>query len=165
MESDGLYFSLIAMTTVGFGDFRPWRATTGVAMYDLHLEGEPAHAEIRRALARAFGLDDERIVLVSEVCDMPAPSPSIVACVVRSRGGQFRVSLEIYPGEPTAVPEAEFASRVCRELGCRCLISDDSLNPYRWLLVTAEAEPQPVQVSPLHLDDDLAFVLEPSGSR
>ena len=134
-------------------------------MYDLHLEGEPSPAEIRQALARAFGLDDERIRLVPEVCELPVPSPSTVACVVHSRGGQFRVSLEIYPGEPTAVPEAEFASRVCRELGCRCLISDDSLNPYRWLLVTAEAEPQPVQVSPLHLDDDLAFVLEPSGSR
>lgn len=130
-------------------------------MYDLHLEGEPSRASIRRALAEAFGLDEEGIILVAEVCELPVPSASTVACVVRGRGGQFRVSLEIYPGGPTELAEPEFARRVCRQLGCRCLISDDSINPYRWLLVTGTAEPQPVHVSARSLDCDLAFVLDP----
>jgi hypothetical protein len=130
-------------------------------MYDLHLEGEPSHADIRRALAETLGLDETAIILVAEVYQLPVPSASAVACVVRDRGGQFRVSLEIYPGAASDIPESDFAMRMCRHLKCRCLISDDSTNPYRWLLVTGSAEPQPVYVSVRHLDDDGAFVLDP----
>lgn len=95
--------------------------------------------ELQVALARAFGLEDSRVLVVSSLMEAPSVSGSHLICVPTVRSGQFPWGLSLYAirldGDPS---EPAVAGSVAGALGCSCLVPDESLDPYLRYLVSGD---------------------------
>lgn len=124
-----------------------------------------------------YGLQAERVMTVDEVqrlCLDLAPTPIILASELDSlaqmpdryailtvdtaRGG-FPTIID-YSTTHATLPEWEFAARFSTAAQTRCLLPEDTINPFRWLLADTTGEVRPVHVD---IDDDgdtEAFTIE-----
>jgi hypothetical protein len=73
------------------------------------------------------------------------PVPGAVQCDVWYTGGEFPTVVDCYL-VPAGVAESAAAREVAARLGRRCLLPDDSLDPTRYLLVSADGAIRPVHV-------------------
>lgn len=111
---------------------------------------------LRVGVAGALGIDDSAVFVVDSVEDAPTPRAGTAVCERRSIGGQFPFLLAVYAyGVPSSSPEAEVtaAKRLVQALGCSCLMSDESLNPYSMLLIQPSVEPGVVAIDAGRLDE------------
>jgi hypothetical protein len=120
-----------------------------------------------QALAGQFGLAHSQVLLADSE-DWTAGDHVRLVCVRNDRGVRlarrdhfsFQVTLHATSGTPaTEVPtageksDAEVMGAICRASGARCLVSDESLSSYSWLLVDEKGDVQQVVVDQASLDD------------
>jgi hypothetical protein len=115
------------------------RGTHGTVMYDLTLsEWTEAHT-LEEALAFAFDAQPREVQLDADL-GQPTRDGKWLRCTCTRRGGKFPLTVSVYPQGQANRPlplEAVVAERLHARLRVRVLISDDTPNPYRWLLVDA----------------------------
>ena len=93
--------------------------------------------ELASALGAFLSVQRSTILVVDDLASA-ALSPHInVICERSYTGGDFIMLLAFYPQNDKieAGDGAEFIEFLCKTCKCRCLMSDDSLNPYSWILL------------------------------
>jgi hypothetical protein len=114
---------------------------------EVHLDSTPPPAQLRDALGFAARVRPDRLVFVL-LDELPGPPlrPGEILVMVTERDGEFTLSL----GLSSTQQEITVAARLARSLGCRALVSDRSLNPYTWTLITREGS-----ILQAHVDVDV----------
>jgi hypothetical protein len=51
----------------------------------------------------------------------------------------------------------------CRRLGCSCLVTDDTLDPHRWILVKPTGKTRVVLLDGDALDDRDEYIIDPDA--
>jgi len=134
---------------------------------DILISREVAEPDIAAALASVFGIDADRVLVIDDLgtYDGDVTDGIGILCERRPVAGDFVLSLTIFLRDDVLEAFAEahevgvLVGRMCLIWDCAALVSDDSLNPYSWLLVRGPDDIQPVHVNAETLDDDDAWVL------
>jgi hypothetical protein len=121
--------------------------------YEIHLERLPERAEMAALLAKVFEVAADDVAVVEEHAHLPL-TPRRLSCIYRERTGDFPLSLELIPdaGLVERTTEAMVARMLVEALDCRCIISDDSMNPFTWLMMEPGGLMYRVAVEPDALD-------------
>ena len=121
--------------------------------YEIHLDRRVERRRVAPLLARVFGVRADDVAVADDADQLPLAPPRL-ACVYRERRGDFPLSLELIP-DATLVAEStevEVARRLAGALDCRCIISDDSLNPFTSVMIEPGGLMYRVAVEPDALD-------------
>jgi hypothetical protein len=92
--------------------------------------------EIRPFFSRVFNTPVERISVVSSIEEAPPPENSDILCVRSRAGGDFPLLLSVSLLDTLERSVLWVVGRLCEDLKCSCLVSDDSPSPYRMIKVT-----------------------------
>jgi hypothetical protein len=101
---------------------------------DIVLEKAVGPAELRAAVAKAFGVEAGEVHVVESVADAPAGAPVIAETTTLE--GDFRLQVSLYVGEKLAEKDPlDVIRRLCSALQTQALIPDSSPNPYAMILI------------------------------
>jgi hypothetical protein len=122
--------------------------TAPAALWNWSIEVPVTEAEVYRALVAVLGC----AVLPLAGADPDLLPVDAVLCDVWQRPGEFPISVDCYraPVEPS---ETMVVAAFARQLGARCLVPDDTVNPGRFLLVSPDGTVRPVHLDVEDTDD------------
>jgi hypothetical protein len=134
---------------------------------DILITRDVAEREVATAMATVFGIESKRVLVIDDLVTFEGEVTDDIGilCERRSAAGDFVLSLTIYLRDDVLEAYAEahdvgvLVGRMCQIWDCAALVSDDSIDPYSWLLVRGPDDIQPVQIDSAILDDDDAWVL------
>ena len=111
---------------------------------------------VRRALAAALGVPQERVAVVADMNDYPETAAADVVCVTSPVNGEFTLLLSVQVAN-LSLPydtRAQLMQRLCELLGMECLVpDDDDVDPYFMWLVSPVNVPRKVSLDPIALDE------------
>lgn len=134
---------------------------------DILITRSVSEREIAAALAAVFNIEQDRVMAIPGIFnyDGEVADEIGILCEHRPVTGDFVLHLSIYLRDDALECFAEahevgvLVGQMCRIWSCAALVSDDSIDPYSWLLVRGPDDIQPVQIDSEILDDDDAWVL------
>jgi hypothetical protein len=111
--------------------------------HDVLLDRKIDRGRLERALAEAFDVPLQDVVVVESIADAADGTPVIVE--ESALRGEFRCLLSVYASNELAQARpAEVVQRLARTLQVRALISDASDNPFSMVLLDGTAAPRAV---------------------
>ncbi|HYF64089.1 MAG TPA: hypothetical protein VD886_14805 [Herpetosiphonaceae bacterium] len=131
---------------------------------DIYCDRELSRDEVLAGLAAAFGIGERDIALIYGMASHEADSATLdeifnkpsFCFASRWGSGDFFFNIEINTslGDPAeSYLDRSLVGRFCAAVGCRGLTSDDTANPYRWLLADERGELSAVTLDATLLDD------------
>jgi hypothetical protein len=120
-----------------------------------------AEDRITQILAAVFNIPESEIVFTADVITLDADATRQLVVEQTSLDGEFPSRLSLYLFEESLVDTEPMAiaQQLSRNLACQCLMSDDDINPYSWLLVDA-GNVQKVMLDADALDDNDEFIIK-----
>jgi len=113
---------------------------------DFLLSGPVEPGALRAAVADALSLPDTSVEIIGDIGEI---TDAPVAVQLDDLDGDFPVSVALFVRGETP---AELVGSVSHALGLRALVTDESPNPFTWLLVHPDGRIEPVTVDPAALD-------------
>lgn len=128
---------------------------------EILVDREPAGEELTSALAELFGVARADVLVVRDVAAQEVAAGVRVLCELGAAGGDFPARLSVYVLDATleGTERADFVGRFCRRLGCSCLVSDDSPNPYAMTRVGPDGARARVYLDVERLDEREEYVV------
>lgn len=131
-------------------------------------------AEIATVVSTVFSTPIADVLVLDDIADDTiAISRNIrLICERQSVSGDFVMSISFYVHDPEIRQHAEqvgseqIVGEFCDLFHCKCLMSDNSVNPYSWLLVEGVGKVHPVELNEHYLDaDESRYVIDESVPR
>lgn len=135
---------------------------------DIEFGCVPTDERLRQAFAVGFGVPIQAVVIADDILAAdPWADPTVRIVLERNQQpGDFPLHVMVILGDDELRERVAgwdeglgMVQRLCEELDCRALISDDDPDPYRWILVSPKTVPRIVEVDPAQLDNADALVL------
>jgi hypothetical protein len=134
---------------------------------DILITRDVPERDVAATMASVFGIESDRVLVIDDLMTFEGDIIDEIGilCERRPAAGDFVLSLTIYLRDDALEAFAEahevgiLIGRMCQIWDCAALVSDDSVNPYSWLLVRGPDDIQPVHVDAEALDDDDVWVL------
>ena len=134
---------------------------------DILITRDVLERDIATALATVFNVHQNRVLVVANMItyDGVVTNDIFIICERRRVTGDFVLQLSIYLRDEAigrfveSRDDGVLIGKLCDIWACAALMSDDSIDPYSWLLVRGPNDIQPVQIDSEILDDDDAWVL------
>ena len=134
---------------------------------DILITRDVSERDVATALATVFGIRQEQVLVITDLVTFTGEVTDdfLILCERRPTTGDFVLYLSIYLRDDPLERFVELnddgtlIGRLCQIWSCSALMSDDSIDPYSWLLVRGPDDIQPVQIDSEILDDDDAWVL------
>jgi hypothetical protein len=111
--------------------------------------------ELRELVNRFFGVAPSRIVVAGLADELPYIAPEQFGAIVRRSlsTGEFPLWVEIQLKDRARDDEMETMRELARVLGSALMVSDDTVNPYRWLRVWPDGRTEVIFVDTEALND------------
>lgn len=131
---------------------------------DVLIDRVLSDGEVASSLNQLFSASQGEVLVVDDIA-----SPNLkltplvkVICEKRQVKGSFPTALSFYIHDEKIrrLDEQQVIKQLCVLLNCSCLISDNSNNPYSWLLAQATGSTQHVSLDPVMLDDEEAYIIK-----
>lgn len=103
--------------------------------FDLILEKSPSITELQQALANAFSIEYQAVLITTDYDSYPTEIDcSKIWCISTKLDGKFTHRCDVVIRDKALETSADIiAPKVCKTLDSKCLISDDSPKPFSWL--------------------------------
>lgn len=124
--------------------------------FDLLVEKKLSSTQLQSALAILFNLEACNISITNDYPEKPFNDDIKIWCRINIyTGGQFPlgVSLEIFSTELEGDRKL-ITKKLCNILNTRCLISDDSPDPFTWIMISPNGLEENIELDPDELDND-----------
>jgi hypothetical protein len=109
-----------------------------IGLPDLLVEKFLDLGDVQLALSSALGVPPEKVRVSKNASDMLEPPEWEVFChVMLIDGGDFHTHLSPNEAVSCAMATIPLVSGICRQLFCRCLVGDETTNPFGFYLVDA----------------------------
>lgn len=131
-----------------------------MSLGDILFDREIAPEELRDALAEVCAVAVADILVVDDVAaatfEHRVEKHIRMLCERTLVQGEFQMLLSVYARDPAldTLDAKVVVGKLCNHLQCTCLISDDTPNPYRWLLIRGENDVTPAFLDPKYFDDE-----------
>ncbi len=128
---------------------------------ELWIENDVAAAELAAAVARAYGLDTNDVVIVDGIASDPPRDARIQ--VHRTRGaGEFAIRIQLHGAAPS--DRGQFCAKLASALTCKVLGDDGNINPFSFMLYEP-GNAMRVSVDPQKLEEHVPVVIGPYDDR
>ncbi|MCY2928671.1 MAG: hypothetical protein NTV86_04095 [Planctomycetota bacterium] len=133
--------------------------------FDILFDRDISHACLQEAISQVMNIAVSRVILIEDVAAYPTREESDCVCIVRRAGGQFFLHAAIdYEEKFWAGSSADCVVRLASFLQCNCLISDESVNPYRMIHVSRAGALRAVFVDVVALDQRGEYNVDASSA-
>lgn len=103
---------------------------------EILVETAVPHAELEAALVAALAVPASSVAVVENI--EAVSTEALVSAVVSDLVGDFRLRVEVYADDRVPrLDEQVIATSLAQRLSCSVLLSDASVNPCSWLMVTS----------------------------
>ncbi|NER46418.1 MAG: hypothetical protein F6J92_06935 [Symploca sp. SIO1A3] len=104
------------------------------------------------------------ILIVDDITSVKVNPKTRVVCENTAIRGDFSMLLSIYLRDPNLgeLDIKALTGQFSNMLRCKCLISDESVNPYSWLLIQGTTDCQIVYLDSDKLDEKEEYVVKTS---
>ncbi len=128
-------------------------------MNHLALNKEISTDEVREVLLEVLDIQSEDLFVCASVENLKyVPVDGMANIVIRSIGGDFPLNIEIY--SDSNLTDEDFARAFCIKHRIKAIISDETTNPYQWVVLGVSASnDMVVLVDARELDDNDSFVV------
>jgi hypothetical protein len=124
--------------------------------------------ELVAACTSLLAIPVAQIGVTSDIASHRVDPAVRLICEVTPVRGDFAVRLGLYPQDAGLLRAAtlSFSAQLAQRLGCACLASDASPNPYTWLLIRPDGQLEPVALDAFRLDQgEYVLAGTPDGGR
>jgi len=118
--------------------------------------------EIANAIAQLFLIPLKDVLVVDDIVETDVSDQVRVLCERMSVEGDFSIRLSIYLRDSN-LEQSNSTLKIgqfCELLNCQCLVPDESVNPYQWLLVQSSENWKLVYLNPKALDENEEYIIE-----
>lgn len=124
--------------------------------FDIALEKVISKDELQKALAIIFNIQSDNIVVDGDYNSTPFIGDiKIWAIINQYDGGDFLLNCSIYIRDSTLEHNSTLLSKkLCNILHMKGLISDDSSNPLKWIIISPDGSKKSVILDSDELDND-----------
>jgi hypothetical protein len=121
--------------------------------------------EIKHAISKAFNISPKSIFVVDDITEFDVDEQVRVVCERIEMSGDFPMRISIYLRDEQLVPSNSqtMLGDLCDLMKCQCLVSDESPNPYQWLLIQNSKNWRSVYIDPVKLDENEEFSIQSEG--
>ena len=122
--------------------------------FDILIDKELENLDIQNFFAEIFKLSVTEVIVVEDIVSPHADAKCEIFCVKHKLGGMFSLCLELFISNnlKANIDDREIIGQLSDKLDCKCLISDDSINPFTFILVTGVSKYYAVSIEPDGLD-------------
>ncbi|MDQ3252991.1 MAG: hypothetical protein M3R15_03635 [Acidobacteriota bacterium] len=129
---------------------------------DVFIDRKLTSDEIANAMSKLLSISPAEVLVVDDITKLESRlgEDIHVLCEQVPMKGDFSVRIANYLRDAglekfvEQIGNEALTGQFCDELDCRCLISDDSVNPYSWLLVQGTGDVQSVSIDAHRSDED-----------
>ncbi len=128
---------------------------------DLLVDRNLSKDEIEATISQVFSVSPTDVLVVDDIAETEVSEHIRVLCECLPARGDFLMKLFIYVRDSKLAqlnPEL-IIKQFCCILHCKCLISDDSVNPFTMLLVQESKDIQPVALAPEKLEENEEYIM------
>jgi hypothetical protein len=136
---------------------------------DILINKQIDNTELISALSKLLTIPPTEILIVYDIAELEKQnSPYQLVCQKVEIQGDFSLLLSLYPQNEATneltkqFQNYAFTGKLGEILGCACLISDDTIDPYQWILIQNNKNWQTVELDPDKLDDHESYVISKS---
>jgi hypothetical protein len=110
--------------------------------------------EIADTVSKLFSVPSSDVLVVDDIAEVTTGRPVRILCERMPVSGDFWIRLSIYLRDCDLEDlDSKMAIRkFCDLLRCKCLMSDDSIDPLSWLLVSGSSGIEPVSLDAEQLE-------------
>ncbi|MGA1839284.1 MAG: hypothetical protein ACMUIU_01555 [bacterium] len=121
--------------------------------------------EIADTLSKLFSVSPANILVIDDIAKVSVNKHVRILCERMQIKGDFSIRLSIYLRDPDLeqLESKVIIGQFCDILHCKCLMSDESLNPFSWLLVQGSSNIQAVFLNPDKFEKE-EYVIEKSAT-
>ncbi|OCQ99773.1 hypothetical protein BCD67_15330 [Oscillatoriales cyanobacterium USR001] len=116
------------------------------------------------ALSELFSLPANAIAVVEDIATSESNEHTQIICERQPIKGEFVEKLSVYLLNAKLADNIDLKDieKLCRLLHCKCLISDDSLNPFSMILVEDLGKNQIIFLDIERLENDEEYIIDRS---
>jgi hypothetical protein len=128
---------------------------------DLIIDRSVTDNELAVAIAKVLGIPRYAILVGNEMPEGALDEQIQLVCTTSRAGGEFRTAIALYPQSAyliegfSARKVIQVIEELCAALHSKCLISDDSPNPYGMVLIEGPGVARRVFLDADKLDQDV----------
>lgn len=125
---------------------------------DVVIDRNVRNEDLQRTFSRVFDIDASELFVTGDIEGATIADNVRVLLATSPVSGDFSLKISIYLRDNLMVPVDRLAclKRICLELRCRCLVSDDTLNPLRMLLLSRCSNSEVADCA-VNIQDDSTF--------
>jgi len=118
--------------------------------------------EIITGISKVFSVSKTDILIVDDIAEIHVGERFRIVCERTLVKGDFplKLSIYLYDAKLAQLNAKVIIGRFCDILHCKCLIPDNSSNPYSMLLIQGSNKQQIVLLDPIRLDEDEEYILK-----
>jgi hypothetical protein len=135
---------------------------------DFILERTISEQELSVAIAGVFGINPDAVSITRVLSVQEVERNVQVWGTVSSLPGSFSTAVALYPQSDSIrsqITGRKLVEELCVALRCRSLMTDDTLNPYRMLVIEGPGAAWPVLLNAAKLDaEEPEYVIERTDS-
>lgn len=131
---------------------------------DLLLDRQLTAAELTEWLLATFSVPKHALVVAPEESRAPVSDDTHVLCEFSTAKGEFPMHVAVFTrrADLEAIESEPAVADLCRRFGLRALVSDDTANPYRMMLVAPSGRRSAVHLDVDAVDDEDCYVINHS---
>ncbi|HLO47220.1 MAG TPA: hypothetical protein VK211_02200 [Kamptonema sp.] len=116
------------------------------------------------AISELFSLPANAIAIVEDIATSDSDEHTQIICEKQQIKGEFveKISLYLLSANLADKMDLKDIEKLCRSLHCKCLISDDSLNPFAMILVEESGKNQIIFLDVERLENDEEYIIDRS---
>lgn len=128
---------------------------------DLLLDRQLTPDKLTKWLAATFSVPEDAIVVASEESKVPVSNETQILSEFSTAKGEFPLHVAVFTRRPEldAIKVEPAVADLCRQFNLYALVSDDTPNPYRMILVTPSGHRKAVHLDVDALDDEDRYVI------
>jgi hypothetical protein len=127
--------------------------------FDLILEKVPTKQQLKSVLSKTFEINDFFIFISEDIADFPKKEDNKLWCVMYKIEGQFLCLCKLFfdknflKNKPIVI-----AKKICNILNTHCLVDDNSIDPYSWIMLSPNGNERIVILDPDKLEEDIYII-------
>lgn len=129
--------------------------------FDLILEKTPKKQDLKEVLSKIFEIKVTFIYISQDIANFPTNEDNKLWCVIYEIEGQFSSLCKLFFNEDTEKNTPIFiAKKISNQLNMYCLIDDNTIDPYSWIMLSPNGAERIVTLDPDELEEDIYVIKE-----
>ncbi|WP_109399059.1 hypothetical protein [Proteus sp. TJ1640] len=104
--------------------------------FDIIIEKNVAKKDLKNAMATAFGVLKKNIFISDDYVDTPLSDEIKIWCITTPIEGDFSLNCMVFIRDENITCTAmRIVKELCNLLSTNCLISNENVDPFEWILI------------------------------